>query len=170
MKIIDENGRLFGKISVIDLLVIALVLVLALALYVKNALISSGNEEEPDLPKQTITIQVWAEAQRPYVFNSLHVGDNVWDPDHFDGENYLGVITAVEAVNDPGTVLMIALDGSVERVEAEGTVDMLVTIECTGMLDGRTYYINDEYCVGINSNRNYATLLSKFSGITASVR
>ena len=36
MKIIDENGRLWGKISVIDLLVIAVVLVMALALYVKN--------------------------------------------------------------------------------------------------------------------------------------
>lgn len=170
MKVIDENGRLFGKISVIDLLVIALVLVLALALYVKNALINSGKEEEPDLPEQTITIQVWLEAQRPYVFNSLHVGDNVWNPERFDGETYLGVITAVEAVNDPGTVLITNLDGSVERAEAEGTVDMLVTIECTGVQDGRTYFLNDGFSVGINSNRNYMTLLSKFGGITVSVR
>ena len=33
MKIIDRNGRLFGKISVIDLLVVAVVVVLAAALY-----------------------------------------------------------------------------------------------------------------------------------------
>ena len=36
MKIIDRNGRLFGKISVIDLLVIAVVAVMAVALYVKT--------------------------------------------------------------------------------------------------------------------------------------
>ena len=36
MKIIDRNGRLFGKISVIDVLVIAVVLVMAAALFFKN--------------------------------------------------------------------------------------------------------------------------------------
>ena len=36
MKIIDGNGRLFGKISVIDVLVILVVAVLAAALYFKS--------------------------------------------------------------------------------------------------------------------------------------
>ena len=41
MKIIDRNGRLFGKISVIDVLVIAVVLVMAaaLALYTGGLLV-----------------------------------------------------------------------------------------------------------------------------------
>ena len=37
MKIIDHNGRLFGKISVIDLLVVAVVVVMAAALHFKRS-------------------------------------------------------------------------------------------------------------------------------------
>lgn len=169
MKIIDENGRLMGKISIIDLLVLVLVLVLALALVVKNALLNADKEDKPDQPEQTITLQVRAETLRRYVYESLHVGDEIWDQDHFEDGKILGVIKKIEVTNDPGTMLATMNDGSVERVESEGTVDMLVTIECTGVLEGRTYYINDDYSVGINSNRNYATLLSRFTGSVVDV-
>ena len=40
MKLMDKNGRLFGKISVIDVVVVLVVLVMAAALYVKNNSIS----------------------------------------------------------------------------------------------------------------------------------
>ena len=36
MKILDRDGRLFGKISIIDVIVILVVAVLALAIYVKT--------------------------------------------------------------------------------------------------------------------------------------
>ena len=36
MKVIDNNGRLFGKISLIDVLAVLVVLALGAALYVKS--------------------------------------------------------------------------------------------------------------------------------------
>jgi hypothetical protein len=36
MKIIDKNGRLFGLISIIDVIVIAVVAVMGVALYLKT--------------------------------------------------------------------------------------------------------------------------------------
>ena len=54
MKIIDRNGRLFGKISVIDVLVIAVVLVMAAALYFKNNQAHTGAA----VTEQAITFQV----------------------------------------------------------------------------------------------------------------
>lgn len=170
MKIIDENGRLFGKISVIDVLVIAVVLVMALALYVKDALMNEGKDDEPDLPEQAITLQVRADAQRNYLYRSLHVGDEIWDQNHFDGENILGVITDIQVTSDPGMVAVTMPDGTVPWVEAEDTVDLLITIQSSGVVKGRTYFINGDYSVGINSNRNYATRLSKFTGVVADVR
>lgn len=169
MKIIDENGRLWGKISVIDLLVIAVVLVMALALYVKNVRMNADQKPVSSEPAQTITIQVRAEAQKDYIFNSLHVGDEIWDADHFDGKNVLGVITAIEVENNPGTALTGLTDGTVERIPIEGTVDMLITIESSATLEGRTYTVNDEYRVGVNSKRNYSTLLTKFIGTVMDV-
>ena len=57
-KLIDREGRLFGKISVIDLLVVLAVLVLAAAFYTKN------NTLEPTATAQAgtpITFTVLAE-------------------------------------------------------------------------------------------------------------
>ena len=56
MKMIDRNGRLFGKISVIDVLVILVVLVMAAALYFKNIQTHTGTA----VTEQTITFQVRA--------------------------------------------------------------------------------------------------------------
>lgn len=169
MKCIDENGRLFGKISVIDLLVIAVVLVLALALAVKNARVGGEKDVQEEKPQQAITLQVRAEGLRRYIYESLHVGDELWDQDHFDGKAVLGTIADIQVTRDPGTNLVAMDDGTVERVELEDTVDLLVTIDCTGVVEGRTYSINGDYEVGINSHRNYATLLSKFTGTVAGV-
>ena len=49
-KIIDRNGRLFGFISVIDLLVIVVVAVMGFALYTKNTqmALTSPNHGGPD--------------------------------------------------------------------------------------------------------------------------
>ena len=42
MKILDRDGRLFGKISIIDVIVILVVAVLALAIYVKGQMPQTG--------------------------------------------------------------------------------------------------------------------------------
>ena len=42
MKIIDRNGRLFGAVSVIDVLVVAVVVVMAAALYFKSIQAHTG--------------------------------------------------------------------------------------------------------------------------------
>ena len=57
MKIIDKNGRLFGKVSVIDVVVLLLVIVLAVALRHKAQLPQTGTK-----PYQTsISYLLWGE-------------------------------------------------------------------------------------------------------------
>ena len=68
MKIMDKNGRLFGKISVIDVLVILVVAVMAFALYVKNNTLSVTSTSAPGT---TITVTVLAENL------DLHVADAI---------------------------------------------------------------------------------------------
>ena len=55
MKLMDKNGRLFGKISVIDVVVVLVVLVMAAALYVKNTSLSHTSTRVTNTP---ITYQV----------------------------------------------------------------------------------------------------------------
>ena len=72
MKIIDRNGRLFGKISVIDLLVIAVVAVMAVALYVKTNQKEITSTTTRNTP---ITFQILVRGVRSYVADAVAVGD-----------------------------------------------------------------------------------------------
>ena len=170
MKIIDKNGRLFGKISVIGLLVVGVVLVMAAALYVKNTRLDVGMEKPVPVPHQPITMQVRANGVRNYVYQAIRVGDELWDRDYPSGDQALGEITDIQVLNDPGTVLTAMDDGTVEMIEAEDTVDLLLTVKGSGVVGDRTYALNGVYSVGVNSNRNYATMLAQFVGTVADVR
>ena len=60
MKVIDNNGRLFGKISLIDVLAVLVVLALGAALYVKSNQPHTG----ASVPTQPITYQVRVDGAR----------------------------------------------------------------------------------------------------------
>ena len=68
MKLIDRNGRLFGKVSVIDLIVVAVVLVLAVALNMKNNHLSHTSTSVTNDP---ITYQVLVSGSRNYVADAI---------------------------------------------------------------------------------------------------
>ena len=96
-KIIDRNGRLFGFISVIDLLVIVVVAVMGFALYTKNTQMAITSTNTAD---QTITYQILASGIRTYVAEAVREGDQLFDPDRSSGGT-LGTITDIQLM--PGT-------------------------------------------------------------------
>ena len=67
MKIIDRNGRLFGAISVIDVLVILVVLVMAAALYFKGQQAHTGTA----VTEQTVTFQIRARGVNSWVADAI---------------------------------------------------------------------------------------------------
>lgn len=104
-KIIDRNGRLFGFISVIDLLVIVVVAVMGFALYTKNTQMAITSTNTAD---QTITYQILASGIRTYVAEAVREGDQLFDPDRSSGGT-LGTITDIQLM--PGTKLAEFDDG-----------------------------------------------------------
>lgn len=106
-KIIDRNGRLFGFISVIDLLVIVVVAVMGFALYTKNTQMAITSTNTAD---QTITYQILASGIRTYVAEAVREGDQLFDPDRSSGGT-LGTITDIQLM--PGTKLAEFDDGTV---------------------------------------------------------
>ena len=79
MKLMDKNGRLFGKISVIDVVVVLVVIVMAAALYVKNTSLSHTSIRVTNTP---ITYQVTAYNVRQYVADAIQEGDLLYDQDY----------------------------------------------------------------------------------------
>lgn len=166
MKMIDREGRLFGKVSVIDLLVVGAVLVMALALYVKNhqTPTSANSEERP------ITFQIRITGAETYLADAIRVGDSIYDVGYSSGDGPVGVIKGVEVVNDPGVVMSDCLqDGTLVPVEVEDTVDLLVTVEGFGVIEDRTYSINRVYNLGLNASRTYRTNRAAFVGPVVSI-
>ena len=157
MKVIDHNGRLFGKISVIDVLVILVVIALAGALYVKNTRPHTGTS----VTTQTITYQVLVEGAQSYLKDNIHVGDKVYDLTYSSGGSPLGEITAIE--EQPGSKLTTFTDGTMGLASVEDGVNLLLTIEGEGLVNDKGYSINRVYDLGINAARTYYTKYVEFN-------
>ncbi len=158
MKFIDKNGRLFGKISVLDVLVIAVVAALALALRFKGGQTHTGAVSA----QQTIEFQVLVPGVRSYVADAVRVGDTLWDFDNESG-GALGEITAVEP-SSPGGSLEELNDGTVEVVPMEDCVNLLLTVKGYGILSDGHYLLNRVYNLGVNSSRTFCTPYAQFIG------
>jgi len=163
MKIIDRNGRLFGKVSILDVLAVLLVIVLAAALSFKEEQTHTGASDT----LTPITFQVTAMGLRDYVGDAIQVGDPFYDQDRASG-GPLGTITAVEIL--PGTKQAELNDGSLAIVPAEGCVNAVITVEGQGVLSGDRYLINRIYELGVNASRSFYTPYALFVGSVTDIQ
>lgn len=167
MKIIDRDGRLFGRISIIDLLVIAAVAVIAAAVYVKNNATPSGSGT---VKEQRITFQIQTVNMEDYLTGAIRVGDKIYDANYSSGSGPVGEITQVQVLNDPGIAVEENMDdGTLPQIPVEGTVDLLITVEGSGVSDGRSYTINRVYELGVNASRTYRTNRATFVGVVVEI-
>lgn len=108
MKLIDREGRLFGKISIIDVLVLAVVIVMAVALYVKTNHREITSTTTSDTP---FTYQILVSGVRGYVADAIREKDMLYDVDNSSG-GALGEITDIQVME--GAKLAEYDDGTME--------------------------------------------------------
>lgn len=163
MKIMDNNGRLFGKISIIDVAVVLLVAALAVALNHKAQLPQTSTNVE----NAPITFQIWVRNQRPEILNAIHEGDSLYDPDRSTGGS-LGQITQIQ-VSD-GTQQGELVDGSVVQAPCEERVDLLITLEGSGLVENGSFILNRVYELGVNASRTMNTKYATFTATVVDIR
>ncbi len=164
-KIIDREGRLFGKISVIDVVVLLVVVILAGALYVKTNHRSITSMSAQDTP---ITYTFKVVGARNYVANAIQEGDVVYDQDTENTGGSLGTIVKIERV--PAERLVEFQDGVIlDNVPIEDSSNLILTIEGSGLVEGNKFLLNRIYPLGINANRNFCTTYAQFTGIVTDV-
>lgn len=163
MKIMDKNGRLFGKISVIDLLAVLVVIVMAFTLGGRK---SSDSGNTHTVEEQDITYQLQVTSLPDYMADALKEGDLVHEVDHSNGGD-LGEILSIERA--PGTRYTDLDDGTYRRVPVEGTHDLVVTIKGRGIVSNGHVLLNRVYELGVNSSRNYYTPYVQFVGNVISI-
>lgn len=123
MKVIDEKGRLFGKINIVDLLVIVLVAAVLVVLGVKFlGGKSTGSAGEEGVPTLTYTVRVMEVSQETYENVCQFVNKEAGLKDQLLASGkllngYVVDVTAAEHIAAPGD----AVGGD--------TLDLLFTIE-----------------------------------------
>ncbi len=150
-KIMDRQGRLFGKISIIDLLVILVVVVLAVALYMKRNVMEHTS---PVTPTTSIVYEVKIPGVRNDILEMYQIGDEVYDTDNNSGSP-IGTITDIRT--EPYQIGATYTDGTYNYPEVEGRSDVYLTLEGQGLITDGRYYVNRTYEVNVNSYRNIHT-------------
>lgn len=115
MKLMDEKGRLFGKINLFDLLVLLLVIVGIVGM--STRLIKTDRETAE---MTTAIYHVEIVGAQEYFKEVYKVGDSL-----YEGDTFLGTVTAVEVT--PNKVLKLMPDGSAKMVERNTYFDINLT-------------------------------------------
>ncbi len=133
MRIIDEHGRLLGRINVIDFLAALLVLSLvAGGIYKVTQL---GQAPGGAVPKE-VTLEVLIEGVRQPTVDAISVGDAVRE--YNSGEPF-GVITAKRV--EAATEVVPTADGRLVLATVPGKYNINLTIRCDAMVSDRAITI-----------------------------
>lgn len=139
--ILDKKGKLFGKISIVDVLVVVIVVAIACGLYYK---FNKSGTVTPFTATQPIQMSLYLESVNTYMIDNIKVGDEVRDRVQ---NVVLGKVTDVIVgpdisyfINDKG----LAVQGS-----REGYNSATIVFEGEGIyketgvfFSGIEYYIN----------------------------
>lgn len=156
-KLIDENGRLFGFVSVIDVLVVAVALVLAAALYTRNTALPIASAADP---MDDITYQVVISNMPAGRLESLREGDYLYDKETF---NLVGKIVGIEV--EDCVISMLKADGTYVMAPIDSRYNVTLTVEAKAMKDERGhFYINRNTLVAVGWSMDFYTKTSLFGG------
>ena len=161
-KIIDDRGRLFGLISLIDVIVLAAVVLLAVAAVMKFRVDESNPLTTTNMVKVEYTVLVTS--RRPIEAEVIRPGDALYT----EFGTYIGTIKEMSTADSD--VVSWLMDGTYAIGKVEGRVDitMIVEAQCS-QSDGR-YYIERNYELTANTEQRMGTKYDIFSGLITMVK
>ena len=143
-KITDKNGRFFGKVSVLDVLLIVLILGLAAGYGYKRL---SAPAERIVNANTTIYATFVIERVRDFSVAAFREGDVVYEQ---YGQQSLGKIVAIRTAQ--ARDVLKKADGSSVYAPMEGKYDIYITLEASGSVSGGGYYFNGNEQLAVGSD------------------
>ena len=132
MRVIDGNGRLFGKISLIDVLVIIFVIGLAAGLFYKNI---SGDIQQIIKADKKFYVTFKGELVRRFSVDAVSEGDIFYQK--YDTQA-LGPVVGITV--KPAREIMLKPDGTAVYAEIIDRYALYITVECTGSITESGFY------------------------------
>jgi hypothetical protein len=138
--LVDDKGRLFKKINLIDLLVI--IVVLAVGIFAINKF-SEKKIITPFTKADRIVVTFYSEDLPSYAVSAMKVGDEVKDK---TTNSVFGKVTNVEQM--PSVAFGVDENGIMVKSSKEGYASMLLTVEGDGIFsDNGAYFGNIDYYI-----------------------
>lgn len=159
-RFIDERGRLFGAVSVVDVIVVILALALIAAVYAKFHVLDKTSS---DVPTSEVTYQVKISSVRDSAVSTILAGDALYSSTGTD----LGTITAVETRDAERTTQL--LDGTLVNGTVENRIDIYLTLKAPCAVTNGRYYVSKTYEINVNSERDFLTKYNTFRGTIISI-
>lgn len=133
MKIIDANGRFFGKLNIIDFFVIFLAVCAAAGLFYRlnskeTTAITGGND--------VFYVTFCVEKVRQFSIDAVNEGDIIYEQ---HGQK-LGVVTRVQT--GAAHKIVSLNDGTSAYFPMRDKYDLFFTIEASGVINESGFYIN----------------------------
>ena len=151
---IDKNGKLFGKINIIDLLVLLVIMVAVLIFGGKKLM---DRKTAAENAPETFTMEFYTDEVYDYVTEHVKVGETIFDADK---DVVMGKVTSFEV--GPSKVYYPDSQGKVVVSEKEGFSSITIKGEMTGKLgdlgaviDGETYGVGHTFTVRVGKAKIY---------------
>lgn len=160
---IDERGKLFGKISIIDILVVVLVLVGAFGVTYAYKQIKANNiltenkslfGEQTDLDNLMVDMRL--KEVREVTVDAVKVGDEVFSA---DTDKYLGEIS--EIIVEPATRVGSDINGNTFIGELPERYDLILRVKVPGKLTDSGYMTQSNIHLVYDSSMEIKTLAIK---------
>ncbi len=138
---IDKNGKIFGKINIIDLLII-LVIIAAVVFFATKALTPAG--EVSSVETCTVRVQFFTGKAPIGTSEAIELGAPAFED---TTEVDFGKVVSVESA--PAHTYMVDSEGNQVKTEVAYYEELFVTVELEGTLTEKGLYVDDRlYGVG----------------------
>ena len=147
-----KTGKLFGKISIIDIIVVLCIVVLAFGIYMR---FTSDSDATQATERTKIEYVYKVESVRQYTLDAFRKGGPVYDR---ETKEYLGEVVGVTAEDAKMEVSLI--NGEYVSITVPDKYDAYVTIQVDGKYNSLGHYTNANRYIGAGQTLN---ALSKYS-------
>ncbi|MBE7047913.1 MAG: DUF4330 domain-containing protein [Ruminococcaceae bacterium] len=138
---LDNKGKLFGKVSVIDLLVVCIVIIMAIGAYmswqkINNKTVLTENKGLiQNSAADTLEVTMRLEEVRQITMDAIHIGDDVFmkDTGKFFGQ-------VVDVYSEPAKRLIYSQDGTPIEAVVPNRLDVLMVVHVPGKRLENGYY------------------------------
>ncbi len=132
--LLDEKGKLFGKISIVDIGVLLLIIALLGGLYYRYSAVDKHNSAAKF---DTLEYTVLVEEVRQQSIDAIIIGTDIYD---VKTDTPMGKIVSKEVL--PATDQLTKADGTVVIAEKPGKFNVLITIQVPGIESKYGYRAN----------------------------